>query len=117
MFSVHGAADVQLSGLGELAEIELDDRLVGIGDVEFVLLELVLDELGVETAIGHRIDHRVGDVPDTAKAGCLERQIGRRDIDAHAADDDGHQFLVAQLQTKIINTFHQEPSTDPSPVP
>jgi hypothetical protein len=107
---LHGPADVHARRLGELPEIEANHRLVGIGNVEFVLSELVLDELGVEAPIGNGIDHGIGDVSDATQSSRFECQFGGRNIDPHAADHNRHQFLVAKPQTEIINALHQRPS-------
>jgi hypothetical protein len=62
----HGAADVQRRRFDQQAEVELHDGLFGIGDVELVLLELVLDVLGIEAAVRNGRHHRVGDVADAS---------------------------------------------------
>ncbi len=103
---LHGAADMQGCGFRQQAEIELDYRLLGIGDVELVLPQLVLDVLGIEAAVGNRRHHGVGDVADAAQARDLQRKLGGRNVHAHAADDDRHQFLFAQPQAKIIDALH-----------
>jgi len=46
---------------------------------------------------------------DSAQARRFERQLGRRNIDPHAADHDGHVLFIAQTQAEIINTFHCYP--------
>ena len=97
---------MQARGLGEVAEIEAHIGLVGVGDVVLVLLELVLDEARLEAPVGNGRHHGVGNVADAAEAGGLERQFGRRDIDPHAADHDGHQFTATQTQAEVIHTFH-----------
>ena len=96
--------------LSQLPQIELDHRLVGIGDVVFVLLELVLHELGIEAPVGNRLDHRIRDMTDPAQACGFQRQIRGGDIHPHTADHDGHQLLLTEVQTEIINSFHETPS-------
>jgi hypothetical protein len=102
----HGAADMQGGGFRQQAEVELDHGLLAIGDVELVLPQLVLDVLGVEAAVGNRRHHRVGDVADAAQARHFQRQLRGRNIHAHAADHDRHQFLFAQTQAEIIDALH-----------
>jgi hypothetical protein len=90
-------------------QVELHARLVGVVDVVFVELGLVLDEAGVEAPVRHVGHHRVGNVADAAQAGRLQRQFGRRNIDPHATHHDWHQFLFAKLQAEIIYSFHCHP--------
>ena len=108
---LHRFADVQAGRLGQLPEIELDQGLVDVGDVELELLQFLFDELGVEAPVGNRIDHRVGDMADSAQTSRLQRQSGSRDIDAHATDHDRHELSLAEHQTEIIYTHSQYPST------
>ena len=93
-------------GLGDEAEVELHHRLVGVGDVELVLLQLVLDVFGVVPPVGHRRQHRVGDVPDPAQAGGFRAPGRRWKYPPHTATMIGTRFLGAQFQAEVIYTLH-----------
>ncbi|MOA31962.1 hypothetical protein D3C78_1531480 [compost metagenome] len=99
-------ANVQLGRLFQQAEVELHHRLVAVLDVEFVLLQLVLDVLGVEAAVGNGRHHGVRDVADAAQTGSFQRQRGGGNVHAHATGDDGDQLFVAQFQAKVIYALH-----------
>jgi hypothetical protein len=55
----HRAFHVQSGGFGQIAQVELDHRLVVGSDIGFVHGLLGLDELGLVAAVGDRLDHRV----------------------------------------------------------
>ena len=74
----------------------LHHRLVDVVDVVLVLLELVLDEIGVVAPVGDRRHHRIGDMADAAQPRSFQRQLAGRNIHAHAADHDGHQFAACR---------------------
>ncbi|MBS1246529.1 MAG: hypothetical protein H6R47_728 [Proteobacteria bacterium] len=105
----HRPAHVVARSLFQHREIEMHGRLVAARDVGLVLLELGADETGVETPVRDRLHHGVGDVADAAEARDFERQLGSRDIHAHAADDDGHQFSFSESQAEIVYAFHVDP--------
>ena len=107
---LHGLADVQAGRLGELAQVELHSRLVGVLHVVLVELQLLLDELGIETTVGNRLHHRIRDVTDSAQPRRFESQVCSGDINPHAANHNGHILLLAEAQTEIINSFHETPS-------
>ena len=113
----HGGFDVQLGRLLDTAEVELDRRLVFVEDVVLVERELFLDVLGFVAAIGDRIDHGIRDVPDTAQTSRLEGQVGRRNINPHAADHDRHELVLAKPQAEIIHTLHLCPYGNQPPCP
>ncbi len=69
-------------------------------------LSLSLTNLVSKRRVGHGLHHGVGNMADAAEARDFERQFGGRDIHPHAADDDRHQFLFAEVQAEIIDTFH-----------
>ena len=102
----HGLADVQLGGLRQVTQIELNHAFVGIADVVLVELGLFLDELGVEAAVGHVLHHGVGNVPNAAQSCRLECQLGGGNIHAHSADDEWYQFPVTKMQAEIVKSFH-----------
>ncbi|MCY1535186.1 hypothetical protein D9M68_705800 [compost metagenome] len=104
----HGAFHVHARGLGQVAQVELDGRLVFRVDVVLVHRLLGLDVLGLVAAVRDRLDHSVGDVAHATQAGGLQRQVGGRDIHAHAADHDGHHFLAAHLQAEIFQSSHSQ---------
>ena len=51
----------------------------------------------------------VGDVTDATEARGFERQFGGRNVHAHAANNDRHQFLFAESQAEIVNALHVGP--------
>ncbi len=106
LLGVHRAAHMHAGRVGQLLQVEFHHRLIGILDVELVLFELVLDVLGIEAAVGHGGHHRIRDMADTTEAGHFQRQCGSGNIHAHTALHDRHQFVLAQAQAEIINTFH-----------
>jgi hypothetical protein len=108
-FRRHGRAHVAAGGVGQAGQVELHHRLVHIVDVELVGLGLVLDVAGIELAVRDVFHHGVRNMANAAQACRFERQFRGRNIDTHAADHDGHIFLVAQTQAEIINTFHCYP--------
>ncbi|MBV6474737.1 MAG: hypothetical protein MOGDAGHF_00225 [Rhodocyclaceae bacterium] len=103
---LHRRLDMQPGRLGHVGEIELHLGLVDVGDVVLVALLLDADELGVVAAVGHRLDHRVGNVADAAQPRRFQRQFRRGDIHAHAADHDRHQLPPTEPQAEIIHAFH-----------
>ena len=102
----HGCIYVIALRFDQLAQIELHNRLVGIEDVELVLLLLGAHHLGVVAAVGDRLHHGIRNMADTAKTSSLQRQHGGRNIHTHAADHDRHQLVLAQAQAKIVDSFH-----------
>ncbi len=102
----HGLAHMQTGGFGDMAEIELHLRLVGIVDVVFVLLQLGLDEVGVVVTIRNGRQHGIRNMTYAAQTGSLQCQFCCRNVHAHAADHDRDQLLFAELQAEIIYTFH-----------
>ena len=110
LLALHGTGDVQAGRFGDLAEVELDRRLVFVLGVVLVESQLFLDEFRLVTAVGDGLDHRVRDMPDAAQPGRLKSQIGRRNINAHAADHDRYKLMLAQPQAEIVHTLHCYPS-------
>ncbi|MPM85707.1 hypothetical protein SDC9_132788 [bioreactor metagenome] len=59
-------------------------------------------------------------MPDATQPGCLQGQIGRRNINSHAADHDRHELVLAKPQAEIIHTLHHCPygnqPNNPSPI-
>jgi hypothetical protein len=49
-------------------------------------------------------------VADASKARNLERQARGRNVDPHAAADNGYQFLLAETQAKVVHRPHHYPS-------
>ena len=67
--------------------------------VEFVLFELVLDKLGVETPVGHRIDHGVGNMPHT----CLLYTSDAAD-ERSSVDLGGRRIIKKKITSEV--TLH-----------
>ncbi|UGA38371.1 hypothetical protein JOS77_00345 [Chromobacterium haemolyticum] len=45
-------------------------------------------------------------MPHAAQSGRFQRQRRGGDVHAHAANHDGHQLLLAQPQSEIVNALH-----------
>jgi hypothetical protein len=112
----HGGFDVQAVASSRRPRSNLTDDLSSF-DVVLVERELFLDVLGVVATVGDRLDHRIGDVSDAAQTGCLQGQVGRRNINPHAADHDRHELVLAKPQAEIIHTLHLCPYGNQPPCP
>jgi hypothetical protein len=105
--AAHGVLDVEALRLGQLAEVELGDRLVVVADVELVLGQLPGHVARVVPAVRDGRHHGVGDVADTTEPCGLEGQVGGRDIDTHAADHQRHVVSAAQREAEVVEAFHR----------
>ena len=108
VLGIHGRTNVAGGCVGECAKVELDHRLVGVGNIEFEFAQFVFDKFGVKAIVRYHRDHRIRDMANAAQARSDQRQLCRGNINAHAADHDRNQFFVAEFQTEIINALHHQ---------
>ena len=109
---LHGPADVQPGRLGQPVEIEMHHRTCrGWRRCTCISSACPSTKRGLEAPVGNGRHHRIRDMADAAEPRRDQRQFGGGNIDAHAAGDDGHQFLLAEAQPKIVDALHSAPIT------